>query len=316
MEQGVIPGAPIWDDLRTFNGKPWRGAVDIVTAGYPCQPFSVAGRKRGSDDPRHMWLAVARIVEECRAPFVFLENVSRHLTAGFDQVAGDLHSMGYTVAALVCRASTLDAPHQRERLFALAVSNTDRERVRELTEWVQGNATEPAHMGENVANPDGVEWIERCLEREPKRAGSDQPSQTLADGYRGGFQGERRKKRRRDWENSQRDESNGCSGAELADSDSKQCESGTGRQRAGRRDQFGYRSCWPPGPNDVEQWRWAPDFARPSIESALCRVADGLSDWMGFRREQLHALGNAVVPVQAAYAFITLVEALDECFAL
>jgi DNA (cytosine-5)-methyltransferase 1 len=103
---------------------------------------------------------VGRIVGECAAPLVFLENVARHLSAGFDVVARDLQGMGYQVAALVCRAATVGAPHQRERLFALAVSDAGRERIGQLAEWMQGEAAERehaelAHMGEGVADTNG-----------------------------------------------------------------------------------------------------------------------------------------------------------------
>ena len=64
MEDASLDQAVIWDDVGTFDGRPWRGAVDIVTAGYPCQPFSVAGRRLGSEDPRHLWPHVARIIGE------------------------------------------------------------------------------------------------------------------------------------------------------------------------------------------------------------------------------------------------------------
>lgn len=73
MEDAALDHAPLWDDIASFDGRPWRGAVDIVTAGYPCQPFSVAGKRRGADDPRHLWPHVARIIDEVEPPFVFLE---------------------------------------------------------------------------------------------------------------------------------------------------------------------------------------------------------------------------------------------------
>ncbi len=82
MEDASLDHAPVWDDVGTFDGRPWRGAVDIVTAGYPCQPFSVAGKRRGADDPRHLWPHVARIIGEVEPPFVFLENVAHHLRLG------------------------------------------------------------------------------------------------------------------------------------------------------------------------------------------------------------------------------------------
>lgn len=68
MEDASLPPAPIWSDLRTFDGKPWRGVVDCVTAGYPCQPFSLAGKRLGEKDPRHLWPEVARIIMTVEFP--------------------------------------------------------------------------------------------------------------------------------------------------------------------------------------------------------------------------------------------------------
>ena len=95
---------PVWDDVATFDGGSWRGAVDIVTAGYPCQPFSVAGKRRGAEDPRHLWPHVARIIGEVEPPFVFLENVAHHLRLGFPEVAAGLVGMGlsYDFPRLPC----------------------------------------------------------------------------------------------------------------------------------------------------------------------------------------------------------------------
>jgi len=120
MEDASLDRAPVWDDVGTFDGRPWRGAVDIVTAGYPCQPFSVAGKRRGADDPRHLWPHVARIIGEIKPPFVFLENVAHHLRLGFPEVASGLVGMGYRLAAGLFTAAEVGAPHRRERLFILA----------------------------------------------------------------------------------------------------------------------------------------------------------------------------------------------------
>ncbi|WP_084794816.1 DNA cytosine methyltransferase [Pseudoponticoccus marisrubri] len=125
MEDAALDPAPVWDDVATFDGRPWCGAVDIVTAGYPCQPFSVAGKRRGVDDPRHLWPHVARIVGECEPPFVFLENVAHHLRLGFPEVAGGLVGMGYRLAAGLFTAAEVGAPHRRERLFILAHRERD-----------------------------------------------------------------------------------------------------------------------------------------------------------------------------------------------
>ena len=125
MEDASLDQAVVWDDVGTFNGRPWRGAVDIVTAGYPCQPFSVAGKRRGADDPRHLWPHVARIIGEIKPPFVFLENVAHHLRLGFPEVASGLVGMGYRLAAGLFTAAEVGAPHKRERLFILAVRDGD-----------------------------------------------------------------------------------------------------------------------------------------------------------------------------------------------
>ena len=125
MEDAALDHAPLWDDVASFDGRPWRGAVDIVTAGYPCQPFSVAGKRRGTDDPRHLWPHVARIIGEIKPPFVFLENVAHHLRLGFPEVASGLVGLGYRLATGLFTAAEVGAPHRRERLFILAIREGD-----------------------------------------------------------------------------------------------------------------------------------------------------------------------------------------------
>jgi DNA-cytosine methyltransferase len=120
MEQNALDQAPIWTDLRTFDGKPWRSLVDCITAGYPCQPFSVAGKQLGDKDPRHLWPDVFRVVREIDPPLCFFENVPGHLRLGFRQVHDDLRSLGYRVKAGLFTAEEVGASHKRERLFILA----------------------------------------------------------------------------------------------------------------------------------------------------------------------------------------------------
>jgi DNA (cytosine-5)-methyltransferase 1 len=120
MADASLDHAPVWDDLKSFDGRPWRGKVHIVTAGYPCQPFTLSGLRKGSDDPRHLWPDVARIVGEIAPEWCFFENVPGHLTLGFRDVVGDLQSMGYRVAARVVSAAEVGGSHTRERLFILA----------------------------------------------------------------------------------------------------------------------------------------------------------------------------------------------------
>ncbi len=122
MENEALDRAPVWDDVKTFRGKAWRGVVDIVHGGYPCQPFSIAGRQLGDKDPRHLWPDIARIVSEIKPPLCFFENVGGHLRLGFEQVHDDLRRMGYRVKAGLFTAEEVGTPHKRERLFILAYS--------------------------------------------------------------------------------------------------------------------------------------------------------------------------------------------------
>lgn len=123
MDDAALGDAPVWDDLATFDSAPWRGCVDIILAGYPCQPFSYAGKRSGADDPRHLWPQVARIIREAQPRAVLLENVEGHITLGLADVAQELRHMGYTPKAGLFSAAETGAPHWRKRLFILAYAN-------------------------------------------------------------------------------------------------------------------------------------------------------------------------------------------------
>jgi len=121
-EQGKMAVEAMWPDLRTFPAERFRGCFDFILAGYPCQPFSVAGKRQGEDDPRHLWPHIARIVKAIRPIYGFFENVPGHLTLGFPTVYRSLCDMGYSVEAGLFTAAEVGAPHRRERLFILAYS--------------------------------------------------------------------------------------------------------------------------------------------------------------------------------------------------
>jgi DNA (cytosine-5)-methyltransferase 1 len=97
--------------------------VDVICGGYPCQPFTIAGHGRGADDPRHLWPEFARIIGALRPRFAVLENVSRHVTLGFDAVLGDLARLGYDAEWSVIRSCAVGTPFARPRLFVLAYAN-------------------------------------------------------------------------------------------------------------------------------------------------------------------------------------------------
>ncbi|MCP4308480.1 MAG: DNA cytosine methyltransferase [bacterium] len=120
MQDGLLDLAPVHSDLRAFDGRPWAGVVDLVTAGYPCQPFSVAGKQLGAADPRHLWPEVLRVLVESQAPVAFLENVRGHVKKGLQQVLKDLAGFGFDAEWDVFSAEEEGAPHRRERLFIFA----------------------------------------------------------------------------------------------------------------------------------------------------------------------------------------------------
>ena len=144
MQDKILDQAPIWTDLRTFDGRNWRGKVDCLNGGYPCQPFSVAGKKLGEKDPRHLWPEIKRLIQEIEPPICFFENVGGHLRLGFEQVANDLSELGYKVKAGLFTAQEVGAPHKRERLFILAYSDSIRSPIKsnrnigELEEEIRG----------------------------------------------------------------------------------------------------------------------------------------------------------------------------------
>ena len=123
------PDVPIFDDVRTLNKEllESRGIYDIglICGGYPCQPFSLAGERRGAEDDRHLWPEMFRLVKELRPTWVIGENVAGHITMGLDEVLADLESENYTARPFVIPACAIDAPHRRDRVWTIAQANSD-----------------------------------------------------------------------------------------------------------------------------------------------------------------------------------------------
>lgn len=123
---GLLDDAPIWDDARTFDGRPWRGCVDIVTAGFPCQPFSQSGNKLADRDKRNLWPDTIRIIREVRPEWCLLENVSGLLSGShgyFGQILRDLAESGYDAKWRMLSAAAIGYPHQRNRLWIVAYAH-------------------------------------------------------------------------------------------------------------------------------------------------------------------------------------------------
>jgi DNA (cytosine-5)-methyltransferase 1 len=121
QNDGLLPPFPIWDDVQTFDGKPWRGIVDVVSGGFPCTDISAAGKGAGIDgEASGMWREMARIICEVRPQFVFVENSPMLTSRGLGRVLGDLASMGFDANWGVLGADSIGLPHRRERIWVLA----------------------------------------------------------------------------------------------------------------------------------------------------------------------------------------------------
>ncbi len=119
-----FPNSQSFDDVKTFDGRPFRGRVDILTGGFPCQPYSSAGKRLGKDDERHLWPEMCRIISEIAPAFVVGENVRGLLNWNggvvFEEVCADLEGMGYEVWTGVLPAAGVGAPHRRDRIWFVA----------------------------------------------------------------------------------------------------------------------------------------------------------------------------------------------------
>lgn len=126
QRDGMLPKFPIWDDVRTFDGNPWRGKVDVVCGGFPCQDISAAGKGVGISGERSgLWSEMARIIGEVRPKYAFVENSPLLRKRGLAVVISDLARLGYASRWGVVRASDTGAPHRRARLWILAYSSKD-----------------------------------------------------------------------------------------------------------------------------------------------------------------------------------------------
>lgn len=124
QNEGHLEPFPIWDDIRTFDGRSWRGVVDVVSGGFPCQDISCAGRGIGIDGKRSgLWYEMARIISEIRPKHVFVENSPMLIIRGLDRVLRDLAEMGYNAKWGVLGAGHIGAWHLRERIWLVATDN-------------------------------------------------------------------------------------------------------------------------------------------------------------------------------------------------
>jgi DNA (cytosine-5)-methyltransferase 1 len=191
QRDGHLPWFPIWDDVSSFDGKPWRGIAEIVCGGFPCQDISAANANgKGLDGKRSgLWSEMARIIREVRPRFVFVENSPMLVVRGLGVVLGDLAEMGYDVRWGVYGADDAGAPHQRKRIWILGYPAGERLPESNLDVWK--HVAEPEEHpgtwnGRRMDQPgivgvaDGVaNWVDRL-----KAAGNGQVPAVAALAWR------------------------------------------------------------------------------------------------------------------------------------
>ena len=273
QQAGYFAPAPIWGDLTTFDARPIAGAIDTLLAGYPCQPFSMAGQRKAADDPRHLWPHVARIIRELGPvlEWVFLENVAGHVTLGAEAVLRELRDMGFTPAAGLFSAEEVGAPHERLRWFCVAyrdVRGCESLARNAGIRRADDGAGKPAELAGTfvnpMADPGRAEWRAgaetrhlghgEATGRDQGASGLEQSSEPMADASRARLQGR------------------------------EQPRSPDQRHRPltyGSTAECGSARLFPPGPGDADAWATvmaaspdrAPSFARRDAIAAAVHFA-------------------------------------------
>jgi len=287
MADSSLEPSPIFSDVREFDGTPFRGVVDIVFGGIPCQPHSAAGKRGRQADERDLVDEFLRIVGEVEPRFAVVENVRGFLAGdGIGRLLGGLADLGLDAEWEVVSAAQVGAPHKRERVFVLGYAKGkehSRERLGSVP--VNGDAECRDHADgcdETMADPEctGLEdpRLRGRRELRVQEGGGlhhrpEQPRSQLGNPHRSGLE-ER------------------------------------GRDAVPR----SFPSPWPPGPSG--DWAGVPGWLHPALERSLRGVADELPTQLDLaqrhRTDRLRALGNAVVPAQATVALRALLERTNQ----
>ena len=277
------PNVKQYEDIKELNYGRLKadgiGPIDIITGGYPCQPFSVAGRKKGEEDPRHLWPEYFRLIKELRPSWVIGENVSGHIKLGLDTVLENLESEGYSARTFSISASSVGAKHQRERIWIVANTRQHGGRIEptgntestgrgslETTEWsADTNTISRSSKGEEtLANS-----VELGLEKHghSETTESIKRGETMADTNVEGRQGRIHRGQNKEWESQQR--------------------------------YFGRNSA-AHGQQEQNWWDTEPE---------LGRVAHGIPN----RVDRLKGLGNSLVPQIPFYIAQSILQVEDQC---
>lgn len=155
QNDGILAPFPIWSDVTSFDGKPWKGIVDVISGGFPCQDISAAGKGAGITGYRSgLWKEFARIIGEVEPRFVFVENSPMLTIRGLGVVLGDLAEMGFYAEWGVLGANHTDVPHERERIWILAYGQGERRGAGRSRGSSAGCQGQPKSALQTISNPD------------------------------------------------------------------------------------------------------------------------------------------------------------------
>lgn len=270
-----FPGVPLFGDIRDFDATPFRG-VDLITGGYPCQPFSQAGKRKGKEDVRHLWPEMLRVVIEAQPTYLIIENVAGFINLALDTVCADLEAEDYTTGTVVLGAASVNAPHRRQRIWCLAkrLGNPNGERFQEQQVCVQQGRQDQPRSEITRSGPD-VAHSQCQSVRDQRCSGNAGPE------GKGEKQG---KKRQRVWTDVSDEGGNGSADRSIF-------KSNLGRRTDGLSAGLDFPRRWGDG-------TWEDGVPRVTTERK-------------HRTARLKALGNAIVP-QIAYELIRCIKEIDE----
>ena len=280
QNDGCLEAFPIWDDVQTFDGHPWRGIVDVVSGGFPCQDISCAGKGAGIEGERSsMWKHMARIIGEVRPRYAFVENSPMLVGRGLSTVLADLAEMGYDAKWGIVGAHHVAAPHKRDRIWILATDSTQlqcdgiNDNTGKLLESQSISKLGNNSWQNDVSNANLRRRDNGCDTERQYETDNTQIGETAKDQQSGSFWKYRTSEDCGDVPNSI--SKRGCCG----DTYGKYAEN-AGKSSTNQRDYS----------RGVEWWDTEPNVGR---------VANGVSA----RVDRLRCLGNAQVPAVAALAW-------------
>jgi len=290
MEQGVLAPTSIWTNIKTFPAEQFYGKIHGITGGYPCQPFSEAGLRKGENDERHLWPFIKRIVKKSRPIWCFFENVEGHLSLGFDSVQKDLRQLGYQVEAGLFSAAEVGAPHRRTRLFILALENSFVKRVRGWSDEQRENwkceiqTQRSSQLANSDCNADSFGLDTGRNKISPTEGKRENKFESRLD------------------ENGERIWSESIISSKMANTNGSGLQGWNSKELRECRSQVMFRSSdsldlWPAYPNE-QQFKWE----EPRTESRMVYAINGYN----FREDLLRMAGNGVVEQTAELAFRTL----------